>query len=386
MRFARLIRSVFVATQVGLGLTLISSGAAAQYVQTNLVSNGAVPALATDANLVNPWGLASLSGSPFWVSDQATGESTLYSGSGAIESLVVTVPGAGPTGIVANGGSGFGIAAAAGGTVPAKFIFATLDGSIYGWNPGSTSGATKAVPAATVPGASFTGLAIAGSNLYAADFAGGKIDAFNSTFGAILPGAFVDPNLPAGDMPYNIQNIGGKLYVEYCQSSAGVPLFVPGDGAVDVYDANGIFIQRLITGSDLDVPWGITMAPAGFGPFGGDLLVGNLGSGEIDAFDPVNGTFRGTLDGPGGTPLTNGDLWGLQFGTGGKSGGDPDTLFFTAGVDDYSGGLFGSIQAVPEPSCPVMALSAAAGFAGAVRRRRHEMRRFSWGRRTEVLR
>lgn len=331
------------------------------YVQTNLVSNSsATPAAFTDPNLINPWGNVSNGGSPFWVSDQGTGLSTLYSTPpGSPVPLVVSVPAVGtppatgPTGIVANT-TGFNVDG-----TPAAFIFATLDGTIAGWN--GTPTLTQAVTEATVSGAVFTGLAEAsnasGTFLYAADFANNKIDVFNSSYVRQTSGfAFVDPNLPAGYSPYNIQTINGNLYVEYAPiGSNGLPVVGAGNGIVDVFDANGNLVQRLISnGGQLNVPWGITLAPSSFGKFGGDLLVGNFGNGWINAFNPTTGAFIGTLDLVNGMPFSEPALWSLDFGIGG-SGGTPGVLYFTSGLTlAQTGGLLGSITDTPEPSTLVL--------------------------------
>ena len=258
-KVARIIRYCFIG---GLALyTLSQSAVAGTVVQTNLVSDIPGEAAVTDPNLLNPWGIAFSATSPFWVSDEAANVATLYSGTGAPSSLVVSVPG-GPTGQVFNsaGAGNFVV-----GTTAASFLFDTLGGAIYGWNSGA---GTSAQLEATVPGASFTGLALdnngIGNFLYAANNAGsGGIDVFNSNFSPTNPsGSFADPNLPFGYVPYNIQNINGLLYVEYDNASSMRTL---GSGAVDVFDANGNFIQRLISpGGQLESPWGITIAPTGF--------------------------------------------------------------------------------------------------------------------------
>jgi len=325
---------------------------ASPYDQTNLVSD--VPGLAasTDPNLVNPWGLAFSATSPFWVANQGSGTSTLYDGAGNINATVVTITGNptppnGATGTVFNTSSTFIL----GDGSKASFVFDTLGGTIAAWNGGE---GTTAVTVATTPGATYTGLALAtnasGSFLYAANSAAGTINVFNSSFAPVaLAGNFTDPNLPAGYVPYNIQLIGSDLYVTYADLGAhGVP--VPGStGFVDVYDTSGNFIDRLVTGGALDAPWGITLAPAGFGSFGNDLLVGNFGNGEIDAYNAINGAFEGTIDGSNGLPLVNLDLWALDFRTGGANT-NPDALYFTAGIDNQTEGLFGEIVPTPEPA------------------------------------
>ncbi len=317
------------------------------YVQLNLISD--IPGLAavTDPNLLNPWGIANSAGSPFWVSDQAANVSTLYSSAGVKNSLVVSVAG-GPTGAVFN-------SAGAGnfldGGTPASFIFDTLAGSIYAWNSGN---GTTAQSVATKVGAVFTGLALdnngSANYLYAAnDTATGGINVFDSNFAAVtLAGNFVDPSLPSGYVPYNIQNIGGKLYVEYTNT---VNPRAVGAGVVAVFDANGNFLQQLIgPGGELDDPWGIVMAPAGFGTFANDLLVANFGNGEINAFNPTTGAFLGTLTDMGGAPLDNQDTWALAV-----SPTAPNSVYFTAGINGQKDGLFGDIVAAPEPGSLALA-------------------------------
>jgi uncharacterized protein (TIGR03118 family) len=345
-------RRVFPLAALG-GLLIVSftptSALADVFVQTNLVSS--VPGLAasTDPNLINPWGLSFSATSPFWVADQGSGLSTLYDGAGNINSTVVAIPGSstppsGPTGTVQNPTTGFLV-----GSTPAHFIFDTLNGTIAAWASGST-----AVTEVSTPGAVYTGLALAtttgGSFLYAANSAAGTINVFNSSFApTTLAGNFTDPNSIAGYVPYNIQLIGTQLYVTYAElGPGGNP--VPGStGYVDVFTTTGIFVNRLASGGVLDAPWGIVQAPSGFGSFSGDILVGNFGNGEIDAYSTA-GIFEGTLDGTNGLPIVNQDLWALDFRTGGANT-NPDALYFTAGIDDQTEGLFGELVAeTPEPA------------------------------------
>ncbi|MGA2702244.1 MAG: TIGR03118 family protein [Isosphaeraceae bacterium] len=323
------------------------------YLQTNLVSD--VPGLAqvTDSSLVNPWGVSFSAISPFWVSNQGTNTSTLYavtptgiSKLGLTVSIPTTASGPqGPTGQVNNSTSSFLVNGK-----PAEFIFANLNGTISAWNGGTTAQVEW-----TTPGASYTGLAIAtntaGSFLYAADGAQDRIDVFNGTFTPqnLGPNAFVDPKLPTGFVPFNVQLINGDLFVTYATAGhANQTGAHAGQGAVAAFTTGGRFLSQLITGGVLASPWGITLAPAGFGEFSGDLLVGNFafGDSDINAFDPSTGAFRGTLTDATGHTIFNPGLWTLTFGNGVK-GGDPNTLYFTAGIDAEKHGLFGSIQAVP---------------------------------------
>jgi uncharacterized protein (TIGR03118 family) len=328
------------------------------YVQTNLVSDLMGVAAFTDPNLVNPWGLASSPTSPIWVSNNGTGVATLYNGAGVAQSLVVTIP-ANPTGVAFNSNSmSFG---------GAPFIFATERGTIAAWNP-SVNG-TVATVEATTPGAVYKGLAIDNNIIYATNFASGQINVFNSSFAPVTsPGGFVDPNLPAGFAPFGIQNIGGDLYVTYAKQDAAKhdPIAGTGNGFVDVFDANANFVQRLVSNGVLNAPWGLALAPANFGAFSNDLLVGNFGDGTINAYDLTTGAFLGELKNPQGNPVVIPGLWGLLFGNGGN-GGALNELFFSAGIPGPSGniedhGLFGDLTAsVPEPSTWAMMLL---GFVG----------------------
>jgi uncharacterized protein (TIGR03118 family) len=354
------------------GISLLSAAiavaappaAAAGFVQTNLVSDLPGVAAVTDSNLVNPWGIASSASSPFWVSDNGTGVSTLYNGAGQPfplgTPLVVSIPALGggpgaPTGVVANPTSDFALTNGN----KAQFLFATEGGTIAGWN--GASGTTAEIDAA-IPGAIYKGLAIAnsasGNRIYATNFHAGTVDVFDSGFAPVsAPGGFADPTLPAGFAPFGIQELGGSLYVTYAKQDAAGEDDVagPGFGFVDVFDANGVLNRRLISNGSLNSPWGLALAPAGFGPFGGDLLVGNFGDGAVNAFDPLTGALEGTLSDPDGNPITIQGLWGLRFGNGGN-GGDPGTLYFAAGIPGPGGavedhGLFGSLAfAAPEPA------------------------------------
>lgn len=336
--------------------------AQAAYVETDLVSNVPGRAAQLDPDLVNPWGLSANPTGPWWVSDNGTGLSTLYNGGGAKQGLVVTIPPApgsppgttsAPTGQVFNPTADFKL----GNGSKALFLFATEDGTIAGWNPGTGTIATLQVDN-SASGTNYKGLALGsaggGSRLYAANFTGGKIDVFDAGFAAVTPGGgFLDPNLPAGYSPFNIQNLGGQLYVTYAlrQPGADDETAGPGLGIVDVFDTDGSLIRRLATGGALNAPWGLALAPGGFGEFAGALLVGNFGDGLINAFDAATGAFLGQIADATGTPIAIDGLWGLAFGNGGNAG-SPNELFFTAGLDDEANGLFGKLSAVsvPEPA------------------------------------
>jgi uncharacterized protein (TIGR03118 family) len=349
------------------------------YIQTNLVSDIPGEANLTDPNLVNPWGIAASATSPFWISDNGSGVSTLYNGSGAKIPLTVTVPiplggtpPSAPTGVVFNGTTDFDVAANA----PAHFIFDTEDGTISGWN----GGANAVVEVNNAPnGAVYKGLAIAnngsGNFLYASNFNSGKVEMYNSSF--TLTGSFTDPEVPTGYAPFNVQELNGDLFVTFALQDAAKHDDVagPGHGFVDEFDLNGNLVTRLVSGGDLDSPWGLAIAPTGFGNLGGDLLVGNFGDGNINAYNPTDGDFVETLDGPNGSPLVIQGLWGLRFGNGG-SGGALGTLYFTAGipgtgmVEDH--GLFGSLtaRAVPDSVSTVALLGMAFAVLVAIEARR----------------
>jgi uncharacterized protein (TIGR03118 family) len=315
------------------------------YKKRNLVSDIDGVARITDANLVNPWGLAFGPATPAWVADNGTDVSTLYRGAidrsiPVIVPLVVGIPDGAPTGMVFNATSGFKVNGA-----PARFIFDSEAGTITAWSAG-----TEAVTEATTPDAIYKGLAIATKGnatfLYAANFHAGTIDVFNDAFAPVtMPGGFTDPQLPAGFAPFNVQEIAGRLVVAYAQQDADAEDEVagPGLGYVDVFDASGHLLRRLISQGQLNAPWGLAVAPRHFGRFSGDLLVGNFGDGAINAYDPQTGNFRGALMNKDGNRILINGLWALRFGNGVI--GTPQTLLFTAGIADEAHGLFGAIVA-----------------------------------------
>ena len=341
------------------------------FAQTNLVSDIPGMATVTDPNLVNPWGIAESAGSPFWIADNGTGLTTLYQTNGTIVPLVVNLPGAGgasaPTGAVFNGTGGFN---------NDPFIFATEDGVIDGWR-GALGTTGETLLNHSTASSVFKGLAlgtVAGNSyLYATDFHNGGITVLPNGAAPALTETFTDPTLPAGYAPFGIRNISGQLYVTYAKQDAAMHDDVsgPGNGFIDVFDLSGNFVKRLVSNGPLDSPWGLTLAPTGFGPFGGDLLVGNFGDGTINAFDPSSGSYLGTVDAIGGSPLIDEGLWGLNFGNGG-SGGNADTLYFTAGipgdgqVEDH--GLFGAISHVPDTWATILLVAAAMIGMAAFRR------------------
>jgi uncharacterized protein (TIGR03118 family) len=318
------------------------SGLATQMVrQTNLVSDQA-GAATTDPNLVNAWGIAFNPAGSVWVADNGTGRATVYDGNGARLPVVVTIPAPGggtsePTGQVFNNTASFN---------GDKFIFATENGTIAGWQAGANA-ATRADASAT--GAIYKGLALgatpAGNVLYATNFHAGTVDIFDANYHRItMANAFVDPNLPAGFAPFGIQNINGRIYVTYAKQDANKEDDVkgPGNGFVDVFDMNGVLLAHLASRGTLNSPWGMTLAPSGFGRIGGMLLVGNFGDGTINVFNPMNGQFLGQLTDAAGHPLIIDGLWGLAVGTAGAN--IQNQLFFTAGPADESHGLFGRLD------------------------------------------
>src|SRR5207237_5356627 len=310
----------------------ISAAGINAYVRHNLVSDGFLPADHVDPNLVNAWGLTAQPASPWWVADNGTDVSTIYTADGTPRPLVVSVPNA-PTGAVSNTGSSFVV-----GSGPALFLFATEEGKILGWNMGLGTTAQVAIDRSGED-AVFKGLAIAGDRLYATDFHNGKVDVFDGSFGAVnVPGAFVDPRIPAGFAPFGIQNVGGDIFVTYAKQDADRHDDVAGQGlgVVDKFDTSGALLGRVASRGQLNSPWGLAMAPASFGRFGGDLLVGNFGDGQITAFErQPNGAFepRGQLRTGNGKGLTIGGLRAAQFGKGTAKNGPTDTPLLPARPD-----------------------------------------------------
>lgn len=337
--------------------------------QINLVSDVPGAAALTDPDLVNAWGLSAspgtdqAPGSPLWVSDNGTDKTTLYAGATATTvnklGLVVDIASGAPTGQVFNiDQSGFMVHDAAGHSGPAVFIFDSENGGIDGWNPGV--GFTGAPPSTVTEtpvrngaNAVYKGLAIAQASdghtyLYAANFRSGRVEAYDDTFTPVeLPGGlFVDRRIPVGYAPFNVQELGGQLYVTYAKQDATLHDDVAGagHGFVDVFTNDGALVRRLVTRGALDSPWGLALAPAGFGKFGGALLVGNFGNGRVNAYNPVTGAHLGQLRQTNGKPIVIDGLWGLRFGNGNAA--KTGELIFSAGPAGESHGLLGKLIAV----------------------------------------
>jgi uncharacterized protein (TIGR03118 family) len=351
-------------------LTDLTSGLAASsgpiFIQDNLISDGSIPARESDPNLINPWGISFSPTSPFWISDNGTGLASIDSvQNGAVTLNVrapVTIPSptddtSAPTGQVFNS---FPNAFMLSDGQPATFLFATEDGTIAGWNqaagntallPVDNSSNTAEGDTTLDLGAVYKGLAIgvsdSGPTLYAANFRHGTVDMFDQNFCQI--GSFSDPDVPSGFAPFNVQVLEGKLYVTFAQQddmkhddAAGA-----GNGLVDAFDLNGNMIGRVGSGGTLNSPWGLAIAPSSFGNLAGDLLVGNFGDGTINVFNQNTDQLVGQLTGPDGNPITIDGLWSLTPGNSG-SAGDPNTIFFTAGPNSETEGLFGSLSAVAD--------------------------------------
>jgi len=381
---------------IAWALIMGATGFAQHYAQTNLVSNTAGVAPVTDPQLINPWGLSRASGSPWWVSDNGTGFSTLYNGVGAKQSLIVTIPPADPnnkktptgtpTGTIANGSQTDFLLAPA---EPAVFLFSTIDGTIAGWNPnvavakGSAPPSTHAVTVVkATDGSSFTGLTSAFIDgkryLYAANFTLSRVDVYDSAFHAVdlskehfkqdssdqnghsSENPFMDEQLPAHYVPFNVQAIGNDVVVTFVLHQEGSQFETdgPGLGFVDIFSSSGRLLQRLEHGDWLNAPWGVALAPLDFGRFSHDLLIGQFAgagdtqsSGFIAAYDMATGKLDGLLEDAGGKPLAINGIWALSPGNVSPNNDDPGAapaaeVYFTAGPNRGSGGLFGYLSTV----------------------------------------
>ena len=358
------------------------------YTQTNLVSNESGVAPVTDPQLINPWGISRGSGSPWWVSDERTGFSTLYNGAGAKQSLIVTIPPADPnnkktptgtpTGTIFNGSQTDFLLAPG---KPALFLFSTNDGTISGWNPG-VAATLAVIVAKNTDGSSYTGLTSAFINgkpfLYAANFNKGRVDVYDNAFHLVqlskehfnqdssngddqsAGNPFVDERLPHGYVPFNVQAIGNDIVVTYALHEEGSQFETdgPGLGFVDVYSSTGQLLQRLEHGDWLNAPWGVALAPLDFGHFSHDLLIGQFAgggdtqsSGFIAAYDLTTGKFDGLLQDASGKPLAINGVWALSPGNVSPNNNDAAAapaaqVYFTAGPNHTTGGLLGYLTAV----------------------------------------
>ena len=301
-----------------------------------------------DAQLVNPWGLASWAGGPWWVANEARGSSTVYGGDGRKQDRTVGVD-CGPTGVVFNLGRGF-LLHGRGGPAPARFLFACEDGTIRGWTPaipGGWSTRTEVAVDEGLSGAVFRGVALAGDRLYATDFHNGRVLVLDSRWRRVAArGAFVDPEIPVWYAPFGIQAVGRHVFVTYAWRAPVNGNDAPTGGYVDEFDLQGRLVARVGRSAELDEPWGVALAPRGFGRLGGDLLVANFGSGRINVYRRRDGrwSLRGQL------PVRVPGVWGIAFGSGDVSG-SRTTLFYTAGPHRWHGasevdvhGVLGSIE------------------------------------------
>jgi uncharacterized protein (TIGR03118 family) len=329
---------------LALQLALSSRVAQAQYRLANLVSNQVKQAKQDDPLIVNAWGLVRSSTSPWWVSDNLSGWSTLYNGDGIKQALIVAIPSVtmgapgSPTGVVYNGSSAFQVQGATK-AEPSFFLFDTLDGTISGWSPKANP--SSAIIATSKPGASYTGLAIASTSsfLFAADNANNVVDIYDGNFK--LKSWFTDSTIPTGANGFSvfgIRDINGSVYVTFAANSGG-----PG-GYVDIFDEDGTFMKRFAEGAPLNQPWGVAVAPANFGPLRNTLLISNnTNTGTINGFSMVDGHFVGTIRDVNGRPIRIDQLWAIDFGGGTANNGATNELFFTAGPFNNLAGTFGSI-------------------------------------------
>jgi uncharacterized protein (TIGR03118 family) len=361
-------RTIHRASLAAATLVLACGAAAQPYRVTNLVSNGSVPAAHIDPALVNAWGIAFNPMGFVWVANEGTGVSTLYDGNGVPQSLVVNIPSVpessepgSPTGIAFSGGKDFVVS---NGTAsgPARFIFATTQGTISAWAPNVDLNHAIIVIDDSKEDAIYLGLTLAavgaGHRLYAADFHNARVEMYDGSFDPIKkPGAFIDPGLPKGFAPFGIQAIGDRIYVTYAMQDAKAEEEVtgPGLGYVNVFDVDGAFVARVASRGSLNAPWGVALAPAHFGAHSNQLLIGNFGDGKINAFSRAHDSledhrlrrrpefqFAGPLR-SGGQAIRIDGLWGIAFGNG-LNNQPANTLFFGSGPDDEEGGLYGRID------------------------------------------
>ena len=345
--------SAFAALTIALVFGASGAGAARSFVAYNLYplvsDSSAVTAPLTDGSLVNGWGLSASATSPWWTSNNKTNTSTLYSGVGSKSALTVTLTG-GPTGTVANANGADFVVSQNGSSSSARFLFATQAGQIMGWAP--TVSATAAVTAVdnSASGAEFDGLATLNDQLFATDFHNAKVDTFDASFKPLsLP--FSDPNIPKGWAPFGIQALNGNIFVTYAEQDTAKKVDLPGGGLgyVDEYSPTGTLIGRVASKGNshapLNAPWGLALAPANFGAYSGDLLVGNFGNGRISAYQQQPSgkwAYKGQIRTANGASIAIDGLWGISFGNGASSG-PTNNLYFLAGPTGQTHGLFGFI-------------------------------------------
>ena len=334
------------------GDPIAKSGTTNRYDVHNLVSDQPGRAELPDGDLLNSFGIASSPTSALWVSDNHSGLATLYHGGidgspVTKDPLKVQIPGGSPTGQTFNPTQDFGLSADH--SNPAIFIFADEAGQISGWNPHVDP--THAVTKASDPNAIYKGLTLAstphGNRLFAANFSEARIDVFDGTFVPVnlAPNAFTDPQIPSGFAPFNVQAIGDRIFVSFGQQDAAKEDEVDGTGLgfVDAFTTDGTLVYRVSHREVLNAPWGMVMAPQGFGSFGGALLVGNFGNGLIHAFDPLTGDLLGSLHDSSGGHVQIGRLWALRVGN--TNFGGTDAVVFSAGPGDEEHGLVGTLTA-----------------------------------------
>jgi uncharacterized protein (TIGR03118 family) len=350
-------RSRFGLLAFALAVAVLAVVAAAQgrtaagiYTVHPLVTDAGTTAPATDASLVNGWGLSAGPTTPWWTANNGTNTSTLYSGTGVKAALTVTVDGA-PTGTVFNGNAADFVVSQNGKSGAARFLFSTEGGTILGWSP--TVNGTAAIVGATTAGAVYKGLAIANDRLYATDFHNGKVDVFDSAFKPVtLANGFKDSKVPKGFAPFGIQALGGNIFVTYAKQDAQAKddVAVPGQAYVDEFTPDGALIASVVNSgkknAPLNAPWGLAMAPADFGTLSNFLLVGNFGNGRISAYmqNGAKWVYKGQLRLADGTPIAIDGLWAIAFGNG-AAAGPTNTLYFLSGPSQEQHGLYGSITA-----------------------------------------
>jgi uncharacterized protein (TIGR03118 family) len=338
-----------VALIAGVASAAYAQQPANTYVIRALVSDStAVPAPATDASLINGWGLSAGPTTPWWAANNGTNTSTLYNGAGGKLPLAVAVEG-GPTGTIFNGNTSDFVISQNGKSAAARFLFATESGTIMGWSP--SVNATAAVVGAdrSGEGAIYKGLATANDKLYATDFHNGRVDVFDKSFN-LVPGGFTDPKVRTGYAPFGIQTLAGNIFVTYAKQDAAKKddVAAPGQGFVDEFTPDGALVGRVVNSGRKNAPlnaaWGLALAPADFGVFAGDLLVGNFGNGRISAYTQrgTNWVYKGQLRQADRTPLAIDGLWAIAFGNG-AAAGPASTLYFLSGPSAEAHGLFGSI-------------------------------------------